>query len=396
MTRLWKLLPAVVSLYWLAGSVGLAQEPSPESGAPTETPRKVLQIDSDGGVGLSLQLEPTLSVVTGDGLRLSNLTVGSPFGVDVSALDPALRAQLDIADDQGVVVTAVADGSDAAKAGVQQHDIVLRIGEQPVASSERFNELISAEQGKGAVFHLMRRGQPQTIEVNLPSVPQYELALTDQLLTVWDTSQSLQHYRIGVTLDEADDTLRSQLRLAAGEGLVVTEVIGDGPAATAGIKPHDVLVKLDGKRLSTVDNINAQIQEIGEKPVALDYIRAGQEQTCEVTPLLSQGATYQTVSGLLGDAVTAQRNVLWSVRGNGQTGALVQWFRAADGINQPDAESTAQTDAAAQIEEIQRQLREISKVVGSLGATLQAPSTGEQPGDGQPAEREDEPPKPEE
>lgn len=81
-------------------------------------------------------------------------------------------------------------------------------------------------------------------------------------------------YRVGVTLSDADDTLRSQLKLADGEGLIVTDVVPDGPAAAAGIQKHDVLIKLDGKRISTIEKINAQIQELKDRPATLAFLVA--------------------------------------------------------------------------------------------------------------------------
>src|SRR5262249_22237534 len=110
-------------------------------------------------------------------------------------------------------------------------------------------------------------------------------------IATWTEAVLEQHYRIGVTLSEADEPLRSQLRLAAGEGLVVTDVVKDSPAAGAGIQKNDVLIKLDGKRLTSVDAINKQVQEIKDRKVAVALIRAGNEIVCEVTPRLTSEPT---------------------------------------------------------------------------------------------------------
>jgi S1-C subfamily serine protease len=63
---------------------------------------------------------------------------------------------------------------------------------------------------------------------------------------VTDVSQSSRLW-IGVTVAPADDTLRSQLRLPAKRGLVVTKVESDAPAAKAGLLVSDVLVEFGGK-----------------------------------------------------------------------------------------------------------------------------------------------------
>ena len=90
-----------------------------------------------------------------------------------------------------------------------------------------------------------------------------------------------------MTLAQADDALRSQLRLAQGEGLVVTEVVADSPAAKAGLKQHDVLTQLDGKRLTTVEACNAQIQEIKDRKVTATLSAGARNPTVELSPQLS-------------------------------------------------------------------------------------------------------------
>jgi hypothetical protein len=54
---------------------------------------------------------------------------------------------------------------------------------------------------------------------------------------------------LGVGADEADEALAAQLQLQNGEGLVVTFVSSNSPAAKAGIKKNDVLVKFDDQVL---------------------------------------------------------------------------------------------------------------------------------------------------
>src|SRR5579859_6051379 len=54
---------------------------------------------------------------------------------------------------------------------------------------------------------------------------------------------------LGVGADEAGDALASQLGLQSGEGLVVTYVETDSPAAKARIKKNDVLVEFDNQMM---------------------------------------------------------------------------------------------------------------------------------------------------
>src|SRR5882762_7571199 len=49
---------------------------------------------------------------------------------------------------------------------------------------------------------------------------------------------------LGVYTEEASEALGSQLGLKSGEGLLVTYVAADSPAAKAGLQKNDVLVEL--------------------------------------------------------------------------------------------------------------------------------------------------------
>ena len=199
-------------------------------------------------------LNPVEAELTFNGLNLVAATYGNQLGVEVSDVDPALCMQLGIEEGTGVIVTGVSKESEAGKAGLQSYDLVVRIGEQKIAGTKSFHDVVGASPPEKAVeFHVVRKGKPATIRVTIPNRPLYEvvdpnvghLRMSRLLLAYPNTTHALQtrnairflshalegheltieeHYRIGVTLSEADDTLRSQLRLAAGEGLVVTEV----------------------------------------------------------------------------------------------------------------------------------------------------------------------------
>ena len=224
---------------------------------------------------------------------LSHVLVASNgLGVEVAPVEAALRAQLGLEDEVGLVVTGVPDESAGAKAGLKQHDIITAVGESKITSGEVFQQALTAADGKLVKVSILRMGKEQTLEATPEKAT---LAYLDEAAARFTVEFAWpdERYRIGVTLAEADDTLRAQLKLAAGEGLVVTEVVPETPAAKAGLKPHDVLVKLDGKRLTTVEAINTQIQEIKDRSVPLEFLRGGKEMSLELAPQKNQEAVLE-------------------------------------------------------------------------------------------------------
>src|SRR5262249_36934936 len=75
--------------------------------------------------------------------------------------------------------------------------------------------------------------------------------------------------RLGAVLQAPDATLTEQLELPRGQGLVLSTVPAESPAAKAGFKAHDILIELNGKAVpSNIDEFTRQTDEIKpDKPV---------------------------------------------------------------------------------------------------------------------------------
>jgi S1-C subfamily serine protease len=71
---------------------------------------------------------------------------GGYLGVDITTLTPSLRQQYGFTPTQGAVVLSVAAGSPAAKAGVEQGDVIVEIDGTAITSSEDLQKAV--EKGK--------------------------------------------------------------------------------------------------------------------------------------------------------------------------------------------------------------------------------------------------------
>ena len=209
-----------------------------------------------------------------------------------------------------------------------------------------------------------------------------------------DVLVSAERYRIGVTLSEADDTLRQQLRLATGEGLVVTEVVADSSAAQAGLQMNDVLTMLDGKRLTTVEAINEQIQELKDKSVELRLLRGGKETTIQIAARKIQEAAFadrplvywSTKSCQNCHVADATHQALgWKLSANssawtdGHHSKLWLYEKAFRAQTEAAAQQTAANSAAAATRRAQIAARRDAEDAGRAGAGTEATNgTGEE------------------
>ncbi|MGH7176432.1 MAG: S1C family serine protease, partial [Tepidisphaeraceae bacterium] len=115
---------------------------------------------------------------------------------------------------------------------------------------------------------------------------------------------------LGVVCTPVDPAMREQLKLPRGVGLVVSSVEEKSGAAEAGLKPYDILNKLDDQLLVTSQQLGVLVRmhKAGDE-VTLSIIREGQPMTLKaklgekemVVSDASMGESAPTLFGATGD-----------------------------------------------------------------------------------------------
>lgn len=91
-------------------------------------------------------------------------------------------------------------------------------------------------------------------------------------------------YWLGVECFPLPAPLHAHLRLPEGQGLLVAHVMPESPAAVAGLREHDVLLKAAGKPLSEVQDLIAAVDAAKQNKLKIDVLREGQPKSFEVQP----------------------------------------------------------------------------------------------------------------
>jgi hypothetical protein len=217
---------------------------------------------------------------------------------------------------------------------------------EAVRDLEKLTAILNDNAGNSIEIGLLRSGRMQLVTVAVP--PSEAIRLTGRLHLATPAKQ----YRIGVSLAAADETLRSQLQLKDGEGVVVTEVIAATPAEKAGVKQHDVLIELDSNRLAKVEEITEQIQQIGSRRVLLKLLRSGKPEVVELTPEIVE--SYPTVAKTPIYYVNDSNELVF-----GSAEALASSLIVA-----------AQLEPRGQIRALKDQLAQMQKLLDALEASL--------------------------
>ena len=118
--------------------------------------------------GLGFALPSNTARAVADQLMTKGFVARPDLGVDWRWITPSVATRFGLPVQFGAYVTAVAQNSPAAAAGIREADIITSIGGQDLDSGHPFiNVLFQHQPGESVQFGLIRDGQPMTVSVRL-------------------------------------------------------------------------------------------------------------------------------------------------------------------------------------------------------------------------------------
>lgn len=96
------------------------------------------------------------------------------IGVSTEELGELVRAQLKLDEGVGLAVIRVVDDSPAKEAGLELHDVIVRVDETPMSEFAKLSEAVqkAGDAGEALSIEIVRKGKRRTIEVTPGERPQ--------------------------------------------------------------------------------------------------------------------------------------------------------------------------------------------------------------------------------
>ena len=166
------------------------------------------------------------------------------LGVHVQSVTDEIAEGLGLPAPMGALVASVAPDGPAGKAGITAGDVILSFDGQPIDNMRDLpRAVVGTAIGKDVQVKLLRDEEPVEVTVTIGRLPEddEDEDFIEEELPLSPEDDDL----LGLTIAPLTESLRDKYGISGKiDGVVITEVAPDSPAAKKNIKPGDVIVEV--------------------------------------------------------------------------------------------------------------------------------------------------------
>jgi len=185
------------------------------------------------------------------------------LGIVIQEVTPDIGEAIGVK--EGILVAQVVEGGPADKAGLKVGDVIVALNGKRVEDLRDFQlSIMRTKPGTEVTLTVVRDGKKEEIKVKVGELPE----------KVSGVQRSLEGKDLGLSLRDVDP--REKARLGV-EGVVVVGVAPGSPAYESGLRPGDVIMRVNNVKVSTVREFQKVIEELrgAGKNKALLLVRRG-------------------------------------------------------------------------------------------------------------------------
>ena len=216
------------------------------------------------GIGLAIPAELAKPVI--DALRRGERPSRGYLGVGLQPVDEDIATALGLPKDRGELVRTVQPGEPAARAGIQQGDVILRVNGRDVNPDETVSYLVAnTPVGSRVPVDIIRGGKAMRVTVTVGQRPTEE-DLARQLGVENEGTQqdnepvSPSSQTLGLSLQPLTPQISRALNLPANaRGVVVTAVDPASDAAEKGLQRGDLILSVNRQAVTDPAQVTAAV-----------------------------------------------------------------------------------------------------------------------------------------
>ena len=228
------------------------------------------------GIGFAIPANQAKDIVAD--LRENGSVERGWLGVQIQDLDEELAKSLRLDDTDGALVSDVVDDGPAERAGVQPGDVITRFNGREIDSIRTLTRTVAAASpNEPAKLTVWRDGRSRELTVDIGEAAQSDEVVASSNPRGGSAQSSA---AVGLTLRPLTDQDRATLGLPSGvDGALVAAVQPGSAAAEKGLRPGDVITRVNQQDVANVADVVAALNSARDRDeTALVLVRRGDAQ----------------------------------------------------------------------------------------------------------------------
>ncbi|MFT4727490.1 MAG: serine protease Do [Granulosicoccus sp.] len=209
---------------------------------------------SGGYQGLSFSIPINVAIRIADQLKDKGFATRGWLGVAIQNVDQALAKSFGLNKPMGALVTQVTRNSPADNGGLKSGDIILKFNGKSVNYSSALPPIVGAVRpGKTVDVEVLRNGTSTLLNVTIEPLDE------GRQVSLRVKSDPIDESRLGVEVVALDKEQREKMNVESG--VVVSKVMANSAAASAGIRQGDIIVSLNREEIDSVAELERLVRE---------------------------------------------------------------------------------------------------------------------------------------
>jgi len=228
-----------------------------------------ISTESGGYQGAGFAIPSNLAKFVATQLAETGFVRRGYLGVAIQPVEGALAEQLGVKPNEGVLVAEVYPNTPASEAGIKSGDVILSFAGKKVSSPNELQSFVEeSEIDKPHDVQILRDGKRMTVKVTVREQPsEYGMERVPRRLRGGDRAipESESFAKLGIQVETLTSDVAKQLGVDVKEGVVITQVKPDSPAALAGLSEGTIIVEANRQKVSSVSELR---EALAAKPLS--------------------------------------------------------------------------------------------------------------------------------
>jgi len=238
---------------------------------------------SGGYMGIGFAVPSNMAHKVMESLIKNGKVTRGWLGVSIQPLDEQLAKHFGLKAPNGVLVNEVMSDTPAAKGGVKEGDIIISFDGKDTPDPTTLRNIVAETAvGKHVEMKVIRNGSTKNLSIKVAEQPKNLTVSEKQPESENDNGKILK----GVEVQNMNEQIAQQLGLPKmTAGVVVTDVEVGSPAERAGLMTGDVILQVNNKGVSNIDDFRKAVISANKKRGLLLLInRRGQKEFLGISP----------------------------------------------------------------------------------------------------------------